>query len=113
MLKQRSCGNFLKYVWCGNAYRDYVTIQKGFDVGEVNEEVIEVLKRPECQLFIRKLESRGYVYEIFDIVTCMRRFSIARNTPVDSRQSQTENVDMHLDEMNMWMKTRRRLTMYR
>ena len=78
-----------------------VTIQKGFDAAEVSEEVIEVLKSPECQPFIRKLESRGYMYEILDIVTCIMRFSSGRRTPVDSRESLPPNVDMHLDEMNM------------
>jgi glutaredoxin-related protein len=63
----------------------------------MDEDAIEVFKRPQCQPFIRKLESRGYVYEILDIVTCMMRFSSGRNTPVDSRESRPENVDMHLD----------------
>ena len=72
------------------------------NVADVSEEAIEVLKRPQCQPFIRKLESGGYVYEILDIVTCIMRFSSGRRTPVDNRESIPPNVDMHLDEMNEW-----------
>ncbi len=68
----------------------------------MSEEDIEVLKSPQCQPFIRKLESRGYVYEILDIVTCIMRFCSDRSTPVDKRESIPPNVDMHLDEMNEW-----------